>query len=216
MAGTARPSDDILIGSKVEMTDYVILGDKSGNGSNRAKNLFNESIGGYYGDAFDWNYSGDYIDIQIDKPCNLYVYLATNAYTQNSQLNITPETYEEQHTLAKGAGWQLYVTGLQPGTYTFASIGENRNDTEWFFEEITTSSDNNTNEGNGTGGNTGSDTEEGDNTNGETGSGGSNSGEDNEATEEVIKISKIIKDSVKNTIINNKLIQEHLITEEDN
>lgn len=206
MAGIAKPNDEILIGSKIEMTNYKILRDKSGNGSGRAGNLFNGTIGGYYGDAFDWNYSGDYIDIQIDKPCNLYVHLATNAYGQNSSLNITPETYEEQHDLYRGAGWQLYVTGLQPGTYTFASIGENRNDTEWFFEEITTSSGGNTGEED----NTGSGTEEGGNTG--DGTGEDNSGEDN--TQENKGPSKVIKSTVKDVIVNNKLFQEHVSTQE--
>lgn len=214
MAGIAKPDNDILIGTKTEMTNYKILGDKSSNGSGRAGNLFNGTIGGYYGDAFDWNYSGDYINIQINKPCNLYVYLATNAYDQNGPLAIVPETYKEQHELTKRTGWQLYVTGLEAGTYTFANNGYARNDTEWFFEEIESSSDGSTDESEGTGGNTGSDTEEGNNTSGGTGSEG-NSGEDNETTEEVIKISTTIKSSVKNAIINNKLIQEHVTIQEE-
>lgn len=167
MAGIARPSDDILIGSKKEMTDYEIIQSFHYNcGYDTAYKLFNRTIGKYYADAFDWNYNTDYITIKINKPCNLYIHLTTNALGDHSPLNIQPTTYEQQNTLQTIYEWQLWVTKLQPGTYTFSHLSGCRNDTEWFFEEITTES-------------------------------------------------QMIKNNVKNTILNNKLFQEHCVPYEN-
>ena len=142
-----RPSDDILIDSGIEMTNYKILDYSTTEGAN-PECLFNKKIGHWPPDAFDWGYESDYLKIQINKPCNLYIHLDSNYLDQHNQLNITPNTFEEQHALSSLRDWQLYVSGIQPGIYTFKNNGEYRCDVEWFFEEIKTSSDDNTEEGN--------------------------------------------------------------------
>ena len=218
MAGIARPDDNILIGSGIEMTDYEIIGYYSSanqwhNNKISPYNLFDNNIGNYPESVFQWYLSGDYMIIKINKPCNLYVYLKdeSNSLQQRGLLNIIPSTYEQQYSLEEKEGWQLSVTSLQSGTYKFAhnELGDfsgYRINYEWFFEEIITSSGGNTDEGD----NTGSGTEEGGNTG--DGTGEDNSGEDN--TQENKGPSKVIKSTVKDVIVNNKLFQEHVSIQE--
>ena len=139
MAGVARPNDDMLIGSKKEMTDYEIINYNNRN-SGTASNLFNASyLYGY--DGYDWNYDGDYMTIKINKPCNLYIHLNKDYLGQKNSLNITPTTYENTYNLSSKIGWQLYVTELLPGIYTFTHKNGYRYDSEWFFEEVIIISD---------------------------------------------------------------------------
>ena len=142
MAGIARPSNNILIGSKKEMTEYEILNFSSYNNTLcncNPNNLFDEKIDKWpY--SFDWNYNGDYMQIKINKPCNIYIRLAINGLGQNSALDIQPTTYKQQNTLQAINEWQLWVTKLQPGIYIFSHLSGYRDDTEWFFEEIITES----------------------------------------------------------------------------
>ena len=67
MASIARPSNNILIGSKKEMTDYEILNFYSYNNTLRncnPNNLFDGKIN-KWPCSFDWNYNGDYMQIKI-------------------------------------------------------------------------------------------------------------------------------------------------------
>ena len=80
------------------------------------------------------------MQIKINKPCNIYIRLATNDLYQNSALDIQPTTYKQQNTLQAINEWQLWVTELQPGIYIFSHLSGYRDDTEWFFEEIITES----------------------------------------------------------------------------
>ena len=164
MAGIARPSNDILIGSKKEMTDYKILNFISWDNDN-PNNLFDEKIDTY--NFFRWSMVSDMLTIQINKPCNLYIY---SAYGYGyGPLDIHPDTFKKIYDLKCIDEWQLYIENIKPGTYIFQTHhagGTNRFDSEWFFEEIDMSS-------------------------------------------------KIIKNSIKETILNNKLFQEYCISIEE-
>lgn len=163
MAGIARPDNDILIATKKEMTDYKLINSYCCNqGGNVARNLLDGIYGGYYGHTgFDFSYGRDYIQIKIDRPCNLYICLdpEPSYYNRGGSLNFTPSTYSSQLSLKLTTDWQLMIKNLKPGTYLITGRGIY---CEWFFEEI-------------------------------------------------INPSEKIKNSVKNAIINNELIQDYLI-----
>ena len=162
MAGIARPSDDILIGSKKEMTDYKILNFISWDNDN-PNNLFDEKIDTY--NFFRWSMVSDTLTIQINKPCNLYIHSAYG-YPSCEPLDISPSTFKKIHNLRYINEWQLYIENIEPGIYIFKTQQSTRFDSEWFFEEIDMSS-------------------------------------------------KIIKNSIKETILNNKLFQEYCIPIEE-
>ncbi len=134
MAGTAKPSN-----VNAEITDYT-LGAFSTRNSRiysaiKPSNLFNQSITGAWTTGFDWNYSGDYMTITINKKCNIWRYNGADV-TQNKALSITPATFKQQNTLTTAKGWQLWVEELEPGTYTFAYKSGYRGDFEWYLESV--------------------------------------------------------------------------------
>jgi hypothetical protein len=141
MAGTARP-DNLKI--KLEMTKYE-LGEWRNNNSGtypnvKPSNLFNQKVNESWEHAFDWNSTIDYMTITIHEKCNVWRYGHASYTDQNSALNIIPNTYTKQRTLERKAGWQLWIEGLEPGTYTFKATGGLRLDMEWYFECVQTPS----------------------------------------------------------------------------
>lgn len=217
MAGIAKPDNDILIGTKTEMTDYTI-GDSYVHGSSSVQGLFDEAAVNEWNTSnvcylYDSNY---YFIITFNKPVNIYRsgtqnwsehYAKLNIYklNENGDWEDITSSVEQTTSAITHQHWGLTIKNLDKGTYKFQATGP-RLDSEWFLEEITTSSGGNTGEGD----NTGSGTEEGGNTG--DGTGEDNSGEDN--TQENKGPSKVIKSTVKDVIVNNKLFQEHVSIQE--
>ena len=164
MAEQLTPSKNILIGNGKEMTDFEITYQQSTDGGS-AGFLFDRLYDIYSRTPFSWQYVGDRLKININKPCNLYIRLGLY-YDQpicNGDLTITPNTYGKQYKLSQTSDWQLFLSNIQPGTYEFTKGSNTRKDDEWFFEEVKT-------------------------------------------------YSKIVKDYIKEAIINNELIQKYVLT----
>ena len=139
MAGTAKPTK-----VKKEMTQYTLGVYKNNNhgtyGTIVPENLFNQNVNESWDHAFDWNTSGDYMTLTVEYKCNIWRYAHPNYTDQSSNLDIQPQTFKKQHTLPHTVGWQLWIEGLEPGTYTFTGKGGLRLDTEWYLEMTETPS----------------------------------------------------------------------------
>lgn len=140
MAGISKPNIENL---GEEMTEYQILGSYSKNQSNgygSAYSLFDGISNNSKSALFSLNFPTDYVKIKINKKCNLYRIGTPLAPTQMGELIITPTTYEKVNKITI-LGWELYIEGLEPGTYTFSHKQDYHSDTEWFFEEYKSPTD---------------------------------------------------------------------------
>jgi len=161
MAGTSKPNVEKL---GKEMTDYEIVTYRSHNSCNPIYLFDGIEAPSNWRHSFDWNYNGDYCTITFNKKCNIWRKTLPNNGHNNS-LNITPNTYKTQHTLKNpnnSGDYELWLEGLEPGTYTFSHTGKYRGDIEWYLEEVQTES-------------------------------------------------KMIKENVKDAILNHELIQKHVM-----
>ena len=136
MAGIAKPN---LPDLNDEMTEYQLIKSYNTNspyGYGTGAALFDEKIHSYpYQNkhVFSLNYKEDYLVVRVDKRCN--VYRIGTDFNQNGSLRISPSTYKKVNVVTSN-GWELYIEGLEPGTYTFTNNGAYRSDSEWFFEEV--------------------------------------------------------------------------------
>lgn len=174
MAGILKPSDTMLIGSKKEMTDYI-LGQYNLN-ENSPEILFNQLK-----DNLNFLYTWNYFTITFNKNVNIYRLGSgtTSGTFRIRKLNINTNSFIDvtdsivQNTNISTANqWELYIENLPKGTYRFevysqtSTGGGSMWEREWFLEEV-------------------------------------------------ILPSQVIKDNVKNIILNNKLFQEHCVTSEE-
>jgi hypothetical protein len=164
MAGTSKPNVEKL---GKEMTDYTINEFRSNNAvyaGCHPKYLFDgiEKTSVWW-QSFDWNYSSDYCTITFNKKCNIW---RKGDSSQLNPLNISPNTFKTQHPLRGDTSeYQLWLEGVEPGTYTFSHKSGYRGDVEWYLEEVQSES-------------------------------------------------QLIKNIVKNAIINHELIKNHLLTQD--
>jgi hypothetical protein len=137
MAGLSKPT-----GVGVEMTDYVVNGGV--NQYNNTAVLFNGTAPSALWDVncVFWAEGSNYVDITINKSCNLYafgcwdaangaVFSSIQKYNGTSWVNVTANYTQVG---SRNGQWVLSVPKLSAGRYRFYSAY--RLDSEWYFESI--------------------------------------------------------------------------------
>lgn len=148
MAGTARPSDDILIGSGIECTSYEILPEYNCAGGSPQELFDGRTPNAWTTGSCDTTYATNYFCLKFNMYVNIYR-CGTDSWRHGIEpsiiykLNETTLEYEEiTSTITQNLSpitnyqWELYIEDLPPGTYKFHGTGKTRVDSEWFLERV--------------------------------------------------------------------------------
>lgn len=146
MSGISKPS---VVGLKAEVGYTVngVLGNQASGGTIANPALFNGVASNGWDDAnvMYWNNTSHYIDITINKNCNIWRsgtdgWKASNAplkieqWSGSAWVDVT-STYPQTLTQVTHLQWEKTITKLPQGRYKFSGTGGARLDSEWYLEQ---------------------------------------------------------------------------------